>query len=400
VSKARLIITAVVVEQRAQAEVARAYGVSEGWVSKLVARYRMEGEAAFEPHSRRPKRSPTATDPGVREFIVDLRHELVAAGLDAGADTIAWHLELRHAIRVHRATIHRILIRAGLVVPAPKKRPRASYKRFEASLPNECWQSDFTHVRLADATEAEVLAWIDDCSRYVLRLSAHVRVTGRIVLDEFRAAIAEHGTPASTLTDNGMVYTTRFSGGRGGRNGFEAELHRLGIQQKNSRANHPTTCGKVERFHQTCKRWLAQQPAPDTLDQLQALLDKFATIYNTERPHRALPHRATPAAVYTTRPKATAGERVDTHYRVRHDTVDAGGTVTLRLHGRLHHIGLGRTHARTHVILLIDGDHVRVVHAATGELLRDLTVDTSRDYQPTGRPPGPTSQQQREPGPK
>ncbi|HWS44314.1 MAG TPA: IS481 family transposase [Acidimicrobiia bacterium] len=387
-SKARLIITAVVVERRVQAEVARAYGVSEGWVSRLVARYRAEGDTAFEPRSRRPKRSPTATAPAVRELIVELRHELVAAGLDAGADTIAWHLERRQAIRVHRATVHRILVRAGLVHAAPKKRPRASYKRFEASLPNECWQSDVTHVRLADSTEAEVLAWIDDCSRYVVRLTAHERVSGRIVLDEFRNAMRGHGVPASTLTDNGMVYTTRFSGGRGGRNGFEAELHRLGIHQKNSRANHPTTCGKVERFHQTLKRWLDQQATPATVPELQALLDKFALIYNTERPHRALPHRATPTAIYTTRPKAIPGERDDTHYRVRHDIIDTGGTVTLRLNGRLHHIGIGRPHARTHVVLLIDHDHVRVVHATTGELLRDLTIDTSRNYQPTGRPPG------------
>lgn len=210
------------------------------------------------------------------------------------------------------------------------------------------------------------------------------------MLDEFRTAIRDHGIPASTLTDNGMVYTTRFSGGRGGRNGFEAELHRLGIQQKNSRPNHPTTCGKVERFHQTLKRWLDEQPAPETIVELQVLLDTFATLYNTERPHRALANRATPAAVYTTRPKATPSERNDTHHRVRHDIIDAGGTVTLRLNGRLHHIGIGRTHARTHVVLLVEDNHVRVVHATTGELLRDLTIDTNRDYQPTGRPPGPT----------
>jgi transposase InsO family protein len=388
VSKARLIITAVVVEKRAQAEVARAYGVSEGWVSKLVARYRAEGDAAFEPRSRRPKRSPTATDPTVVSLVCELRVRLAAQGLDAGADTIAWHLEHNHGVRRHRATVHRVLVRAGLIVAAPKKRPKASHKRFEATLANECWQSDFTHVQLTDATDVEVLAWIDDCSRYVIGLSAHVRVTGPIVVDAFRAGVAEHGIPASTLTDNGMVFTTRLSGGRGGRNGFEAELHRLGIQQKNSRPNHPTTCGKVERFHQTLKRWLSEQPPPETITELQALLDKFTVIYNTERPHRSLPKSATPAAVYTTRPKAVPGKRDDTHYRVRHDVIDAGGTVTLRLHGRLHHIGLGRTHARTHVLLLIDADHVRVVHAATGELLRDLTIDTSRDYQPTHRPPG------------
>jgi transposase InsO family protein len=348
------------------------------------------GDAAFVARSRRPRRSPTATDPAVVTLICELREQLIVQGLDAGADTIAWHLEHDHGVRRHPATIHRVLVRAGLVIAAPKKRPKASYRRFEADLANECWQSDFTHFQLADRTEVEILAWIDDCSRYLLRLTAHTRVSGRIVLDEFRTAIRDHGIPASTLTDNGMVYTTRFSGGRGGRNGFEAELHRLGIQQKNSRANHPTTCGKVERFHQTLKRWLHEQPAPETLVELQVLLEKFAALYNTERPHRALANRATPAAVYTTRPKATPNERNDTHHRVRHDIIDAGGTVTLRLNGRLHHIGIGRTHAQTHVVLLVDNNHVRVVHATTGELLRDLTIDTSRDYQPTSRPPGPT----------
>jgi transposase InsO family protein len=356
-------------------------------VYELVARHRAEGDAAFEPRSRRPKRSPAATPPEVVSLICGLRDRLTGDGLDAGADTIAWHLEHDHGVRRHPATVHRILVREGLVVAAPKKRPKASYRRFEAALANECWQTDFTHVPLSDGTHLEVLAWIDDCSRYVLRLSAHARVSGRIVLEEFRAAMREHGIPASTLTDNGMVFTTRLSGGRGGRNGFEAELHRLGIHQKNSRPNHPTTCGKVERFHQTLKRWLHQQPSATTIVELQQLLDKFAVIYNTERPHRSLPRRATPATIYSTRPRAVPGERVDTHYRVRHDIIDTGGTVTIRLNGRLHHIGLGRTHARTHVILLIDGPHVRVVHATTGELLRDLTIDTSRDYQPTGRPP-------------
>jgi transposase InsO family protein len=388
VSKARLVITAVVLEGRPVSEVVEAYGVSRSWVYELVARYRAEGDGAFEPRSKRPKRSPRATPPEIVSLICDLRIDLAARGLDAGADTIAWHLQHDHDVGLHPTTVHRVLVRAELVTPSPKKRPRSSYRRFEATLANECWQSDFTHVWLADGTEAEVLAWIDDCSRYVLRLTAHARVTGRIVVDEFRAAINEHGIPASTLTDNGMVFTTRFSGGRGGRNGFETELHRLGITQKNSRANHPTTCGKVERLHQTLKRWLAQQPRPATLTELQALLDRFRTIYNAERPHRSLPNRATPAAVYTTRPVATPGTRDDSHHRVRLDIVDNGGTVTLRLHGRLHHIGIGRTHARTRVALLIHDDHVRVVDATTGELLRDLTIDTSRDYQPTGQPPG------------
>jgi len=276
-SKARLIITAVVVEGRTQADVARAYGVTEGWVSKLMARYRSDGESAFEPRSRRPKTTPTATPAATVELIIRLRKDLSEAGLDAGPDTIKWHLDQHHGTSISAATISRHLAKAGLVIPEPRKRPKSSYVRFEAAMPNETWQSDFTHYRLADGTDVEILTWLDDCTRYALRVTAHRRVTGPIVVAEFRAAIKTTGIPASTLTDNGMVYTTRFAGGRGGRNGFEAELRRLHITQKNGRPNRPTTQGKVERFQQTLKKWLhAQVSAPETIEQLQTLLDTGA----------------------------------------------------------------------------------------------------------------------------
>jgi Integrase core domain len=211
------------------------------------------------------------------------------------------------------------------------------------------------------------------------------------VVAEFRAAVAAHGAPASTLTDNGMVFTTRLSGGRGGRNGLEHELRRLGIRQKNGRPGHPQTQGKVERFQQTLKNWLAaQHPQPATLTGLQQLLDTFADAYNRQRPHRSLPRRQTPATAYAARPKAAPGNRdTDTHDRVRHDIINANGAVTLRHQGRLYHIGTGRAHARTRVLLLIQDQHIRIINAATGELLRDLTLDPSRSYQPTGKPRNP-----------
>jgi transposase len=202
-SKARLVITAVVTEGRSQGEVARAYGVSQGWVSRLVARYRAEGEAAFEPRSRRPKTSPNAISAEAAELIVRLRKELAGQGLDAGPQTIAWHLEHHHRIRVSPATISRYLARAGLVVPEPRKRPKSSYLRFAAELPNECWQSDFTHYPLAGGTGTEILSWLDDHSRYALSVTAWNRVTGPIVLATFRAAVKRYGAPAATLTDTG-----------------------------------------------------------------------------------------------------------------------------------------------------------------------------------------------------
>jgi transposase InsO family protein len=389
--KARLVITAVITEGRSQGEVARAYGVSQGWVSRLVARYREEGEAAFEPRSRRPRTSPRAIPDATVSLITKLRKDLAGQGLDAGPGTIAWHLEHHHRIRVSAATVSRYLARAGLVTPEPRKRPKSSCLRFEAELPNQCWQSDFTHYPLADGTGTEILTWLDDHSRYALSVTAWNRVTGPIVLATFRAAVAGHGVPASTLTDNEMVFTTRLSGGKGGRNGFEHELRRQGIVQKNGKPNHPQTQGKVERFQQTLKNWLAaQSPQPATLAQLQALLGAFTTTCNHHRPHRSLPHQATPATACQARPKATPGDRgSDTHNRVRADRPGTNGAVTLRHGGKLYHIGTGRTHARTHVLLLVQDLHIRVINAATGELLRELILDPTRNYQPTGRPPGP-----------
>jgi transposase InsO family protein len=397
-SKARLVLTALLVDRQTPAEVAARYGVHRSWVYKLKARYQADGDAAFQPRSRRPTTSPTAIPPATVALIVELREQLTTAGLDAGPDTIAWHLAHHHGTTVSASTISRYLTRAGLVIPAPKKRPRSSYFRFAATMPNETWQSDFTHYRLTQSngtpgSDAEILTWLDDCTRYALSVTAHAPVTGPIVLAAFRTAAARHGTPASTLTDNGMVFTTRLSGGKGGRNGLEAELRRLGVVQKNSSPNHPTTCGKVERFQQTLKRWLAAQPVqPSTLAELQALLGRFVAEYNHRRPHRSLPRRATPATLYDTLPKAqpVTSRDADIHDRIRHDRIDDSGCVTLRVAGRLHHIGVGRTHTRTRVVLLVQDLHVRVVNATTGELLRQLVLDPTKDYQPTGAPKGPT----------
>ena len=170
-----------------------------------MARYRAEGEAAFEPRSRRPKRSPNATPSAVVELVIRLRKQLSEQGLDAGPHTICWHLEHHHQTRLSTATVHRILTRHGLVTPEPKKRPKASYTRFEADLPNQMWQTDFTHYRLRDGTpggrDVEVLNFLDDHSRYLLASTAYPRVTGPAVAKAFRETIAVHGIPASVLSD-------------------------------------------------------------------------------------------------------------------------------------------------------------------------------------------------------
>jgi transposase len=280
-SKARLVITAVVIEGRSQGEVARAYGVSQGWVSRLVARYRAEGETAFEPRSRRPRTSPAAVAETTVELIVRLRKELSGQGLDAGPHTIAWHLEHHHQIRVSAATISRYLTRHGLVVPEPKKRPKSSYLRFAAELPNERWQSDFIHHQLADGTEAEIVSWLDDHSRLALSVTAHPVTTGQVTLATFRAACARYGIPASTLTDNGLVCTTRFSGGRGGPQRPRARTARPGRHPEKRPPEPPADPGQGRTIpanpqemaprsdpgrHPLRPAGPARQPSPPSLD--------------------------------------------------------------------------------------------------------------------------------------
>ena len=389
-SRARLVITAITTQGLTQAEAARTYGLSEATVSRYMARYRAEGEAAFQPRSRRPKTSPTATPVETVELLLRLRKQLVEDGHDAGAETLAWHLNHHHT-SLSKATIHRILTRHGALTPEPKKKPKSSYIRFAATMPNETWQSDFTHYPLTDTTShpqgIEIITWLDDCTRYALHVSAHRAITTSIVTTTFRETAGQHGIPASTLTDNGMVYTVRLAGiGRqGGRNGFEEQLRTWNVVQKNSRPGHPTTCGKVERFQQTMKNWLRAQPhQPATIADLQILLDQFRNEYNTTRPHRSLPHRATPATLYDAMPKALPGpsRNTDTHDRVRHDVIDKSGTITLHIAGKLRHIDIGRPHARTHVILLVQDLDVRIINAVTGEVLRELTIDPTKNYQP------------------
>ena len=264
-SKRRAIITAVTIEGISQAEAARRYEVSESTVSRLIARYRVEGDAAFEPRSRRPHSSPTTIADGVIELIVNLRDDLTGQGLDAGPETIRWHLARHHQLTVSASTIRRHLIAAGRVTPNPRKRPRSSFIRFAADLPNETWQSDITYYHLGEplpdqSNRAEILSWLDDHSRYALSSTAHLPVTGDIVVEALQNTAEQYGYPASILTDNGLVYTTRFAGGRDGRNALEAFCATTGITQKHSRPAHPTTCGKVERYQQTLKAWLRAQP--------------------------------------------------------------------------------------------------------------------------------------------
>src|SRR6201996_7490646 len=300
-SKARVVVLEVVSGHLSVSAAAQVYGMSRQHIYRLIERYRQGGLEAVDPRSRRPASNPRAVSDEVIAAIVVLRETLTAEGLDAGPITVQWHLARQGLPMPSTSTIRRILGHHGLITPQPRKRPKSSYIRFAADQPNECWQSDFTHWTLADGTDTEILNWLDDHSRYLLCCTAYRRVTGGDVVASFTNTAATYGLPASTLTDNGAVYTSRFTHGH---NDFERLLASLGITQKNGHPNHPQTQGKIERFHQTLKRWLNARPRPTTLAELQTLLDTFADLYNIHRPHRAHPGTTTPHQAYTARPKA------------------------------------------------------------------------------------------------
>ena len=376
-SKHHVAVLKVVSAQLSVTAAAASCGISRGHPHRLLARYREGGLEAVEPRSRRPRASPQRTSVAVRDRIVALRTELVAGGLDAGPATIAWHLEREGLGTPSTSTIRRLLHAAGLVVPEPHKRPRSSWIRFEAAAPNALWQSDFTHWRLADSSEVEIISWLDDHSRYLLSCSACSRVSGDDVVSTFTAAGDAHGWPAATLTDNGAVYTSRFTGGR---NNFEYLLAYLGIRQKNGSPAHPQTQGKIERFHQTLKRWLGQRPAPRTLLELQSQLDAFRAAYNEQRPHRAVGRR-TPAEAYRATPKVLPSNSAGRgHFRLRYDVTDKKGALTLRRGGRLYHLKVGAAHARRRVLAIVDEREVTVVALDTGEILSSHLIEPGKGY--------------------
>jgi transposase InsO family protein len=379
---ARFLVEAVVLGKQSPNQLVREHPISRSWFYELLARYRRDGPAALEPRSHRPTACPHQVERTVVEAILALRAELSAAGLDAGPQTILHHLATRFHNPPSRVTVWRILKRHGLITPEPHKRPKASFVRFEAQLPNELWQTDATEWHLADSTKVEILNLIDDHSRFCLASVAVRTVKAADAVQTFYSAVEQFGLPARFLSDNAAVFSGR---SRRGRVALESELDRLGIECVHSTPYHPQTCGKVERFHQTLKLYLAKQAPAEAIAHLQLQLDAFRTIYNQQRPHRALDGR-TPLQAFNARLKASpplAQPLVD--YRIRRDRLDAGGRVTLRYLSRLRHFHVSYKHRGQAVLILVAGDHVRVI-AEDGALLRELTLDPSRDYQRSTTP--------------
>ncbi len=376
-SQSQVIVLSLLHDGLTPTQAAARFSVSRKWIYQLLARYKEGGLEALAPRSRRPKSNPRALSQEVRSEIITLRTGLLSQGLDAGAASIAWHLKEKHGHSPAFSTIWRILRAEGLVTPEPKKRPKSYITRFEAVQPNETWQSDFTHWRLADGSDVEIINWLDDHSRLLLSCTVFSAITGAIVIDSFNTCRNEYGTPFSTLTDNGNVYTARFVGGK---NAFEYLLSELEIVQKNGSPAHPQTQGKIERFHQTLKKWLSQQRPAHNLKELQQQLNEFKSVYNTQRPHRALEMK-TPQRAYEATIKATPKvAKEKEHYRIRHDIVDKFGKLSLRRAGIMHHLGVGIQQRHKKVFIIVDHFKVSVVEKKTGELLSRHEIQPGRSF--------------------
>jgi transposase InsO family protein len=378
VDLAKYCVNAVLVEGRSMRAVAAATGRSKTWVQRHVALYREGGEEALVPLKRGPKVPPNLTAAALEDEIVAWRKRLDDEGLDAGARTISWHMAQGGAVVPALSTVHRVLVRRGLVTPQPQKRPRSSWIRFESDLPNETWQSDMTHWHLVDDQPVEIINFVDDHSRAALSSEAVLVATAPEVVRVFYETAAIYGLPASVLSDNGAIYTTAY---RGSHSGMEIELATLGITFKHGKPYHPQTQGKVERYHLTLKKWLAKRPAAATLAELQAQIDRFVHIYNEERPHTA--RGCPPMQAYRALDKATIeidGQPLLAHTRVRRDRVDKTGCFTLRHRSKLHHVAVGRAHKGKRVLVLVADLDIRVIDA-NGVTLRHLELDPSVDYQ-------------------
>jgi transposase InsO family protein len=358
-------------------------GISRKTFYKWRRRFAVEGLEGLQPRSKRPLRSPSAIPFVVQDRIVELRKELADSGWDAGPRSIRDYLLAEAGAWSDavpsEATIWRILVRRGFVVPAPAKRPRSSYVRFEADAPNERWQIDATHWLLANGTEIELINIIDDHSRVVTCSQAVPVCTTEAAWTAFSAAVARWGLPIQCLSDNGLAFTGRL---KGFEVGFETNLRAAGVAKINSRPYHPQTCGKVERFQQTLKKWLSRQPTADTITTVQHQLDQFSHHYNHHRPHQGI-SRATPIERFTAttrvqphQPDLPPPPRRSTH------RVAANGNVMVSPY----EIGLGTTHQGKTATVIIDNGFTTVI--IDNHLIRHLKLNPNRRYQPTGKPPG------------
>lgn len=356
----------------------RERGICRSTFYKWRARFESEGLDGLKDRSRAHASNPNQTPLEIEDLLIRVRKELEDDGRDAGPQSVLWELELRghEGWLPARATVARIFDRRGHVVRSPNKRPRSSCVRFVAARPNEMWQADWTQWSLNRDRPAAIAGVLDDHSRYLAALRAgHGHATIALTWNSFEAAVAECGLPFSSLTDNGSVYAN--ASHRGAPNTYQDNLRALGVHPITSTPHHPQTCGKIERFWQTLKKWLAVRPVARSLPELQRQLDQFRDFYNYDRPHRAL-NGHSPAFVFDATPVARPATRpLPAPVEVLTIRVQDNGRLDL---SGTYRLGVGKQWAGRPVTVIRDGLHVAVF--GDNKLIRELTIDPTHRYQP------------------
>jgi transposase InsO family protein len=369
----RRLIVEVDVDGLNVREFCRQHGVSTWFFYDLRRRFARDGEAALEPKSRAPKRVWNKTPADVEDLIVTTRKQLEDLGLDHGPEEVADALKALVANVPSPATIYRILKDGGFIKPEPRKAPKTSGRRFVAARANECWQLDDTTWELADRTEVKIFNVIDDHSRLLVASVAMTTCTGHAAFAAVADAAATLGWPQRFLSDNAPAFRHVLAGA----------LLPFGVAARHSAPYHPQTNGKIERLHQTEKKWLAAQPPAETLAELQAQLDCYRHHYNHHRRHRGIA-RGIPAEVWTDAPKAGPADRPLRPPSTIHHTRVTNGTVGVPRHA----ISVGAIHNDQPALTIITGPNCHVF--IDGQLVRQLTINPDRRVQPLhnrrGRP--------------
>jgi transposase InsO family protein len=383
------------------------HAISRKSFYELRKRARVEGPAAvLEPQTRRPKASPSKLTEDVKAQAIGVRAALEASGLDHGP--ISVHdkmLAMGLTVVPSTASLARIFREAGVARLEPRKKPRSAWRRFVYPAPNACWQLDATEYVLTGGRKCVIFQLEDDHSR--LAVASHVAwsETAKDAIAVFDKAVAAHGVPQRLLSDNGLALNPSRRGILGQ---LVEHVSRLGVEAITGKPYKPTTQGKNERFHQTLFRYLDKQPLAESLEELQAQVNAFDRIYNTERPHQGLPGRVTPATAWGATAKADPPRprpnpdwldrpRPNRDRQPRHqpppnlpaDTrvrkVSTAGTI----HVDKVFYKIDVNHAFQQVLVVNDGDKI-IISDLQGEILAEHTRPApGTTYVGNGRPRGP-----------
>lgn len=335
-------------------------GISRQTFYKYKRRFAVEGMDGLVPRSRRPRSSPTVTAAADVEVIIRKRKALDEEGWDNGALSVFYRLLADTGTAPSVRTVHRVLVREGLIVPDASKRPRSTLKRFRFPASDDCWQIDgFDHV-LAGGKKVCVFQILDDHSRYEVGNLVWPAENTAGAWAAITAAMGRYGVPRMVLSDNGLAFTGRRLKMKVL---FETNLALAGIKLINSKPRHPQTCGKNERLHRTVRKWLAKQPPAATMEHLQTQLDDYRVKYNTERPHQSL-GGLTPDVARTAgtrhNPLPTPGP-IPPATVATSAVLDGRGSIQYRRE-RIH---LGRNNARTPVTIFDTGGHILIFNQHT-----------------------------------